>query len=120
MAEGLTNERGPSPTQRQNSNINILPPSSRYVEEAIFGWKWADIAEWLSEQGLSNHAQRFLNHKICSGRALLRVTEEHLKEIGVVVVGERLEVMDAVDRLRGRAGVSRLGAFVDAPSLLEQ
>lgn len=117
MAEGLANERGPSPT-RQNSNI--LPPSSKYVEEAIFGWRWPDITEWLSEQGLSNHAQRLLNHKVCSGKALLRVTEEHLKEIGFVVVGERLEMLDAIDRLRARAGVSRLGAFVDAPSLLEQ
>ena len=119
MAEGLANERGPSPT-RQNSNLPPQPPSSRYVEEAIFGWKWSDITEWLSEQGLSNHAQRFLNHKICSGKALLRVTEEHLKEIGFVAVGERLEVLDSIDRLRGRAGVTRLGAFVDAPSLLEQ
>jgi hypothetical protein len=52
-------------------------------------WSTADVAEQLKALGFGQYAARFQANEI-AGAHLPRLTEEHLKEMGVTSVGHRL------------------------------
>ena len=60
----------------------------------------------------------FNEHAIRSGNLLLTLEESHLKEMGVVKVGHRLEIMEAIHGLRREAGLINKYKFIDLPTLL--
>ncbi len=62
----------------------------------------------------------FKNHSIRTGKLLLSLEEEHLKEMGLFTVGHRLEIMEAIHELRQNAGLVDNSKLVDVKTLLKQ
>lgn len=60
----------------------------------------------------------FSEHAIRSGRLLLALEESHLKEMGVVKVGHRLDILEAIHALRREAGLVSKHKFISLPTLL--
>jgi class 3 adenylate cyclase len=69
-----------------------------------------DLSAWLRSLGLGQYEQAFRDNAIAPD-VLLRLTAEDLKELGVVPVGHRRILLDAIAALR----VSALAASDDAP-----
>ena len=67
------------------------------------------------------HSQEaFCDHDIGSGHVLLQLCEEHMKEMGVKIVGHRLELLRQIDKLRNKAGFVSQATFINTPTLLKQ
>ena len=118
----------PSTNRRRHGHSrNNSRPSSRAsfsldmngLDISILHWDDAEVDSWLDEIGMNEHKSLFKQQAITSGRRLLSLTEEHLKEIGVVV-GDRIELMFHIDELRKTAGWVSRATFVDIPTLLNQ
>jgi hypothetical protein len=63
------------------------------------------IAEWLQELGLGQHAQRFAENDI-SFSILPDLTDQDLKEIGVASLGHRRQLLRAIAELKGSETVA--------------
>ena len=57
-------------------------------------WQNADVCAWLEGEGLKDFQEVFTMHKVC-GIGLLDLTPEDLKDMGVVLVGDRRRVLSA-------------------------
>jgi class 3 adenylate cyclase len=68
-----------------------------------------DLSAWLRDLGLGQYEQAFRDNAIGLD-VLLQLTTEDLKEIGVVPVGHRRKLLDAIAALRASASP----AFDDA------
>jgi class 3 adenylate cyclase len=62
-----------------------------------------DVASWLRELGLGQYEQAF-NDNAIDGEILPRLTADDLKDLGVVAIGHRRRVVDAIDALRVDSG----------------
>ena len=62
----------------------------------------------------------FSKHAIRSGRILLNLCEDHLKDMGVTKVGHRLEILGNIVELRKRAGLVSQELFRDIHVLIDQ
>ena len=60
----------------------------------------------------------FTEHAIRSGNLLLMLEESHLKEMGVVKIGHRLELMEAIHGLQREVGLVNKYKFINLPQLL--
>jgi class 3 adenylate cyclase len=61
-----------------------------------------DVSQWLRKLGLEQHEPAFRENKVTAD--LLRsLTAEDLKDLGVVLVGDRRRLLSAIDALRGPA-----------------
>jgi class 3 adenylate cyclase len=58
-----------------------------------------DVARWLAEQGLEQYADAFAANAI-EGDVLRKLTGEDLKELGVVALGHRKRLLEAIAALR--------------------
>ena len=109
-------------TARSSSRATCHSYDENDFDAAVLQWDSADIDSWLEEIGMGSYDYLFRQQDITTGRRLLSLTEEQLKEIGksIITVGHRLELSFQIDELRKAAGwVSRAG-FVDIPTLLNQ
>src|SRR5215471_3667694 len=61
-----------------------------------------DITAWLRDLGLERYEQAFRDNEI-NESVLLKLTTEDFKELGVVAVGHRRILLDAIANLRGAA-----------------
>src|SRR5262245_37450908 len=61
-----------------------------------------DIGGWLRALGLEQYEQAFREHKIDSN-ILARLTVDDLKDLGVVLVGDRRRLLEAIASLPGEA-----------------
>jgi class 3 adenylate cyclase/tetratricopeptide (TPR) repeat protein len=61
-----------------------------------------DIGQWLRGLGLQSYEQAFRDNGI-DFDVLLRLTADDLKEIGVLAVGHRRKILDAISELAARA-----------------
>jgi hypothetical protein len=59
-----------------------------------------DITAWLRNLGLERYEQAFRDNEI-NESVLLKLTTEDLKEMGVIAVGHRRILLDAIADLRG-------------------
>jgi hypothetical protein len=62
-----------------------------------------EIAEWLEKLGMSEYAQRFVEHRVTFS-ALLDFTDADLKDLGVVL-GDRRRILRAISRVDAAAAV---------------
>jgi class 3 adenylate cyclase len=69
------------------------------------GASMQQIAEWLQELGLGQHAQRFAENDI-SFSILPDLTDQDLKEIGVASLGHRRQLLRAIAELKGSETVA--------------
>ena len=63
-----------------------------------------DIGAWLRQQGLEHYERAFRENKIDS-EILPRLTAEDLKDLGVVLVGDRRRLLEAAAALRAETAV---------------
>jgi hypothetical protein len=59
-----------------------------------------DITAWLRNLGLERYEQTFRDNEI-NESVLLKLTMEDLKELGVIAVGHRRILFDAIANLQG-------------------
>src|SRR5215475_11063416 len=64
-----------------------------------------DITAWLRSLGLERYEQAFRENQI-SESVLLKLTTEDLKELGVIAVGHRRILLDAIANLRGETSAT--------------
>ena len=95
-------------------------PSTRGENHAITKWSSLDITAWLHELGLPQYSQHFNDHCITNGEVLLQLTEEHLERMGLRIIGHRLMLVNAIDKLRRRTGLLPSAKFVNVEFLLEE
>ena len=111
-------------SERQPSPQIYTDQGTLSIDSTIKGWEWEDIKEWLSmEVHLSDTesiVRIFNEQNINRGSVLLRLEEGHLKEIGVVKVGDRLLLLEALDDLRKRAGLVPSVSHVEVDMLVDQ
>ena len=62
----------------------------------------ADVDAWLEEIGLSQYAETFRSNAI-DGNLLYGLTNDDLREMGVMALGHRKRLLDAITALRATA-----------------
>src|SRR6516164_9551166 len=73
-----------------------------------------DIAEWLGGFGLEQYAPAFRENDV-DGEVLRRLTAEDLRELGVVSIGHRRRILDAIAALGATVPTAAVAAApVDA------
>ena len=61
-----------------------------------------DVGAWLRELGLGQYEQAF-NDNAVDGEVLPRLTADDLKDLGVVAIGHRRKLLDAIAALGAHA-----------------
>jgi class 3 adenylate cyclase len=67
------------------------------------------VADWLRSLGLEQYEPAFRENEI-DDKVLLRLTAEDLKELGVMVVGHRRRLLDAIIALQGEPAATLGGS----------
>jgi len=70
-----------------------------------------DIGQWLRGLGLQSYEQAFHDNGI-DFEVLPRLTADDLKEIGVLAVGHRRKILDAIKELAARASADDSGTVM--------
>ncbi|XP_076362033.1 mitogen-activated protein kinase kinase kinase 20-like [Tachypleus tridentatus] len=78
----------------------------RLYDHDVYSWSENDVYLWLkqlsneaSSKDLEQYADMFLKQHI-SGRRLLLLTPDDMKEMGVISVGHRIHLMDSIEKLQ--------------------
>ncbi|KAI9099831.1 hypothetical protein DFS34DRAFT_509727 [Phlyctochytrium arcticum] len=79
-----------------------LPPTPA---SGIREWSESQVANWLSELGFERFAKDFIENSV-NGDVLLELNYDTLKEIGVVSVGDRARILQAIKK-QARGGLTR-------------
>ena len=74
-----------------------------------------DMAAWMQGLGLGRYITAFRDNEI-DWEVLPRLTSEDLREIGVVAVGHRRKLLDAIAALGASAPTTAVTAEVSGPS----
>ncbi|KAF8636498.1 hypothetical protein AX17_003313 [Amanita inopinata Kibby_2008] len=92
----------PTPTPL-SSHLAQTPDPPQGVSYADFLRTWSDnhVARWLAEIKCGNYASTFKTHDI-RGDILLDLDQVSLMEMGVLTIGDRLRILNAVKALRQR------------------
>jgi hypothetical protein len=61
-----------------------------------------NVGDWLRKLGLERYEPAFRENKV-TGEILPKLTAEDLKDLGVVLVGDRRLLLDAIGSLRSEA-----------------
>lgn len=62
-------------------------------------WNAVELSEYIKNKGLGDYAEVFLQNNV-TGSVAHRLTEHNLKEMGVDKVGDRLQLMQALETLK--------------------
>ena len=84
-------------TSQAMSSVGGSLPSMRHTT-----WSSKRVSEWLSSLGLREYADTFAQHRV-TGDLLEVLTEDHLKELGVQLVGHRLVLLRELTMLKRKA-----------------
>lgn len=97
-------ELGQNSYNRAPSTLHISrfesASSSPGVSTSLPSWKSEEVFTWLVELGLPEYRELFEEHALTSGNILQHLTDAHLKEIGITVVGHRIAILAALDELK--------------------
>ena len=88
--------------------VSESPSSERslpMINHPALYWTFDNIHDWLHELHLGEYANDFYLQAVTSGKILLQLSQEDLKEMGVKKVGHRLTLCNALDELRNAAGM---------------
>lgn len=56
---------------------------------------WDDLGKWLESLGVPQYAQNFREHEV-GPQEIPYITEQHLLDMGITSVGDRLRIVDSV------------------------
>ena len=68
-------------------------------EKNVSEWTSEDVGKWLNGLGLGEHAKAFEHHRIV-GDMVHSLTESHLQELGVTLIGQRMTFLRDASRIR--------------------
>ena len=106
--------------------IQSRPDSPNFIQIAsknsslILSWDSKQIERWLADHKLEKYGPLLAEQCITSGALLLQLTEDHFKEMGVTIIGHRLALVNAIDKLRMEAGFLPSAKFGNVGYLLEE
>ncbi|MFO1352174.1 MAG: SAM domain-containing protein, partial [Gammaproteobacteria bacterium] len=78
----------------------------------------SDLGTWLEGLGLGQYATAFAEHKL-SFDLLPELTEADLRELGVLALGDRKRLLQAIAALAPAGGASKLAAAGRAEPMAE-
>jgi hypothetical protein len=90
-------------TQPQNDRSPSVPMDSTTSEHVLI-WDTNKVATWVASLGYSGLDRRFADHDI-SGDVLVRLNDDLLKDLGLLKVGLRIQVLKAIYHLKCQHGV---------------
>lgn len=100
------------------ASIRSLPDLKMLgLNRNVLTWDGEQLATWLDALGLGELAPNFLAHNIDGGTVFL-LTEEHLKELGFHIVGDRLYFIEVCLKYHHRVGRMRASRWVFASVVL--
>ena len=104
-----------TPTTSTHTNNILELPNAMHYAEFLRTWSDSHVSAWLANIKCGHHATTFRTSDI-RGDVLLELDQVTLKEIGIVSVGDRLRILNAVKTLRQRCSnrgewSSTYGAF---------
>ena len=73
-------------------------------QDVVRRWNVLTVAAWIAsvnDNDFERYADNFLEHHI-DGSALLRLTSEHLDEIGINRVSDRVKLTDVLAQMQRR------------------
>ncbi|CAE6413118.1 unnamed protein product [Rhizoctonia solani] len=76
-----------------------MADSARHSRISIATWSEKDVQDWMEDLGYPQYKEQIEQHRI-SGYVLGLMDHEHLKDIGVRSVGQRLAILKAVYQLK--------------------
>ncbi|KAH9079546.1 Pkinase-domain-containing protein [Lactarius deliciosus] len=103
---------GTPTTSTYSGSIFDVPPGANYAD-FLRTWSDTHVSTWLTNIKCGHHSATFRASDI-RGDVLLELDQVTLKEIGVVSVGDRLRILNAVKNLRQRC--SSRGERASTPS----
>eukprot|EP00039_Didymoeca_costata_P025627 m.14000 g.14000 ORF g.14000 m.14000 type:complete len:515 (+) comp4963_c0_seq1:215-1759(+) len=91
--------------KRKNRSSKVFDETMR--AEKGSKWKTQDVCDWLAAMEMSEYMSTFKKNKV-DGVALLKLSDQDLKELGVMAVGHRKKISQAIEVLNekfdGRQG----------------
>ena len=97
--------------------VGESPSSGRgppIIDHPVLSWTFDNIRDWLHELHLGEYKNNFYLQAVTSGKILLQLSQEDLKEMGVNKVGDRLTLCNALDELRSAAGMIPRASYLYA------
>lgn len=91
------------------------PPAGMSYLAFLRTWADDDVARWLTDIKCNCHSESFKANDI-RGDVLLELDQMALKEMGIVSIGDRLRILNAVKLLRQRASNKSPSASVLVPT----
>ena len=79
-----------------NTNTNAAPAAASTAGQARHELWWTDVGRWLDSLGLAELRPAFAQHDV-GPEEVPFLTEQHLEEMGVRRVGDRLRIMESVN-----------------------
>ncbi|CAE6440295.1 hypothetical protein ACGC1H_003573 [Rhizoctonia solani] len=76
-----------------------MADSARHSRMSIATWSEKDVQDWIEDLGYPQYKDQIEQHRI-SGYVLGLMDHEHLKDIGIKSVGQRLAILKAVYQLK--------------------
>lgn len=88
------------------TNVSLEPPAGTLLVDFLRQWDDAHVSRWLAEIKCPQLAQTFAANDL-RGDILLDLDQNTLKEMGIVAVGDRIKIMNAVKALRAKVSSSK-------------
>ena len=93
------NSDGGDGTNRLQSTDKVNTGAAAFEGKAVVEWSCEDVAAWLNDIGLAQYGSNFVDNEIC-GEHLAEMTKEDLRELGIVRLGHRLTITNALQKLQ--------------------
>ena len=79
-------------------HVNKSTKTSRISFASTSDKGWNCVA-WMTGLGLQQHAKAFQDEEMCTQAALRKLTHDQLIQLGVLKMGPRNTILDAIDRM---------------------
>ncbi|KAL7747098.1 hypothetical protein RI367_007594 [Sorochytrium milnesiophthora] len=127
-SEAASSYRGsPSPehSHRAGSSVGSRSPSQQPTRSGTGGssprgrhprhWPVTKVADWIASIGFPQYADRFIDNEI-AGEELLSLTLATLKELDILALGKRMQIMNSITALKEDFGIPVLASSLLSPT----
>ena len=90
---------GPETLSMMEFKEKVENIGDRVADKPINKWGYEEVAKVLSNFNLQQFTNIFITNRI-KGKALLLLTEEDLKDLGIVKIGDKIKMRDLINKLR--------------------
>lgn len=93
------NQPGPETISLLNFGDNLQSMIQEIERKKVTDWNKSDVEQFLNRTSLEMYCKNFSDNEI-SGRDLIKLKEKDLIDLGVNVKGHRIQLRDAIQKLR--------------------